>query len=257
MKIFRKIRFKLLTNSSFSKYFMYAIGEILLVVLGILIALYINNKKDVYDRQEKQTNHLTLIKEELEKNLVIINKEDDTLLEIIKNIRDFINLANSTDSKKGISETTISELLFLPITRAIEVDYENGAFSEFISSSSLKDIKNDSLRGLLRSWKRKLETLKLQENVIRKSLSKSNNFIEINGSLKTIFDHIDVSESYFKVNNSFINSSNKNLLKSEQFENILMQYLGVTTQLHQKTYPMFKDDILILINLIKGDLKIN
>jgi hypothetical protein len=236
---------------------MYAIGEILLVVLGILIALYINNKKDVYDRQEKQTNHLTLIKEELEKNLVIINKEDDTLLEIIKNIRDFINLANSTDSKKGISETTISELLFLPITRAIEVDYENGAFSEFISSSSLKDIKNDSLRGLLRSWKRKLETLKLQENVIRKSLSKSNNFIEINGSLKTIFDHIDVSESYFKVNNSFINSSNKNLLKSEQFENILMQYLGVTTQLHQKTYPMFKDDILILINLIKGDLKIN
>jgi hypothetical protein len=236
---------------------MYAIGEILLVVLGILIALYINNKKDVYDRQEKQTNHLTLIKEELEKNLAIINKEDDTLLEIIKNIRDFINLANSTDSKKGISETTISELLFLPITRAIEVDYENGAFSEFISSSSLKDIKNDSLRNLLRSWNRKLETLKLQENVIRKSLSKSNNFIEINGSLKTIFDHIDVSESYFEVKNSFVNSSNKNLLKSEQFENILMQYLGVTTQLHQKTYPMFRDDILILINLIKGDLKIN
>ncbi len=43
MKFFRKIRQKLLTESKFSKYFMYAVGEIILVVIGILIALQINN----------------------------------------------------------------------------------------------------------------------------------------------------------------------------------------------------------------------
>ena len=40
---FRKIRYQLFTNNKFSKYLLYAIGEIVLVVIGILIALQINN----------------------------------------------------------------------------------------------------------------------------------------------------------------------------------------------------------------------
>ncbi|MDB4270474.1 DUF6090 family protein [bacterium] len=43
IKFFRKIRQQLLTENKFSKYLLYAIGEIVLVVIGILIALYINN----------------------------------------------------------------------------------------------------------------------------------------------------------------------------------------------------------------------
>ena len=43
MKIFRKIRQKVLSENKFSNYFIYAIGEIVLVVIGILIALQINN----------------------------------------------------------------------------------------------------------------------------------------------------------------------------------------------------------------------
>ena len=43
IKYFRKIRQKLLSENKFSKYLIYAIGEILLAVIGILIALRINN----------------------------------------------------------------------------------------------------------------------------------------------------------------------------------------------------------------------
>ncbi|MFT7073388.1 DUF6090 family protein [Patiriisocius sp. Uisw_017] len=43
VKFLRKIRQKMLTENKFSKYLIYAIGEIILVVLGILIALAINN----------------------------------------------------------------------------------------------------------------------------------------------------------------------------------------------------------------------
>tara|TARA_R110002072_G_scaffold55904_3_gene145084 strand:+ start:2727 stop:3485 length:759 start_codon:yes stop_codon:yes gene_type:complete len=50
IKFFRKFRQKLLSENKLAKYFIYAIGEIILVVIGILIALYINNlnteKKD-------------------------------------------------------------------------------------------------------------------------------------------------------------------------------------------------------------------
>ncbi|MDT0605992.1 DUF6090 family protein [Croceitalea rosinachiae] len=43
IKLFRRIRQKLLSENKFSKYLLYAIGEIILVVIGILIALQINN----------------------------------------------------------------------------------------------------------------------------------------------------------------------------------------------------------------------
>tara|TARA_R110000744_G_C19341610_1_gene559505 strand:+ start:1282 stop:1512 length:231 start_codon:yes stop_codon:yes gene_type:complete len=55
IKFFRHIRQKILTENKFSKYLLYAIGEIVLVVIGILIALFINswdqdriNKKNEY-----------------------------------------------------------------------------------------------------------------------------------------------------------------------------------------------------------------
>ncbi|MDB9961166.1 DUF6090 family protein [Oceanihabitans sp.] len=43
IKFFRKIRKRLLTENKFSKYLLYAIGEIILVVIGIMIALQVNN----------------------------------------------------------------------------------------------------------------------------------------------------------------------------------------------------------------------
>lgn len=43
IKFFRRIRQRLLTENKFSKYLIYAVGEIILVVIGILIALQINN----------------------------------------------------------------------------------------------------------------------------------------------------------------------------------------------------------------------
>lgn len=43
MKFFRRIRQKLLTENKFSKYLLYAIGKIVLVVIGILLSLQINN----------------------------------------------------------------------------------------------------------------------------------------------------------------------------------------------------------------------
>ena len=55
IKFFRKIRQNLLMENKTSKYFKYAVGEILLVVIGILIALQINN----WNEQQKQNNMLS------------------------------------------------------------------------------------------------------------------------------------------------------------------------------------------------------
>ncbi|WP_162919882.1 DUF6090 family protein [Hanstruepera ponticola] len=57
IKFFRKIRERLLTENKFDKYLLYAIGEIILVVFGFLIALQINNWNE-----ERKTENLEVSK---------------------------------------------------------------------------------------------------------------------------------------------------------------------------------------------------
>tara|TARA_B100000795_G_C22750722_1_gene419308 strand:- start:690 stop:872 length:183 start_codon:yes stop_codon:yes gene_type:complete len=58
IKFFIKIRQKLLTENNFGKYFIYAIGEIILVVIGILIAIQINNWNDSQKDSYRETKIL-------------------------------------------------------------------------------------------------------------------------------------------------------------------------------------------------------
>ena len=76
IKFFRKIRQRLLTENKFSKYLLYAIGEIILVVIGILIALQVNNYNEAKKQEIKTKEILTKVHEELAIN---IQKSDDII----------------------------------------------------------------------------------------------------------------------------------------------------------------------------------
>ncbi len=66
IKFFRKIRQSLLVEGKTGKYFKYAIGEIVLVVIGILLALQINNWNEARKTRNKEMSYLTNIKNDLE-----------------------------------------------------------------------------------------------------------------------------------------------------------------------------------------------
>ncbi len=70
IKFFRKIRQKLLSENKFSKYLLYAIGEIILVVIGILIALQINNWNETQKQIDKEIILLTEVKANLQEDLI-------------------------------------------------------------------------------------------------------------------------------------------------------------------------------------------
>jgi hypothetical protein len=73
IKFFRKIRQNLLSEGKTGKYLKYAIGEIILVVIGILIALQINNW-NINNQQEKlETKYLKEIRNNLKSDLPDIN----------------------------------------------------------------------------------------------------------------------------------------------------------------------------------------
>ena len=66
--IFRHIRKALLSENRFSVYLLYAIGEILLIVIGILIALQISNWSESNKSEEEIKNILVLIKDNLKED---------------------------------------------------------------------------------------------------------------------------------------------------------------------------------------------
>ncbi|MFK8061167.1 MAG: DUF6090 family protein [Polaribacter sp.] len=65
MKLFRKSRFSKLKQNKIASYLVYAIGEIFLVVLGILIAVYINNKNEERQKEKELKNIFYIIKNDL------------------------------------------------------------------------------------------------------------------------------------------------------------------------------------------------
>ena len=69
ISVLRKIRKKLLEQNRAQRYVLYAIGEIVLVVIGILIALAINNSNQRRVIEEKEQVYLKGLKEEFERDI--------------------------------------------------------------------------------------------------------------------------------------------------------------------------------------------
>ncbi|MFH6768276.1 DUF6090 family protein [Gaetbulibacter aquiaggeris] len=75
IKLFRNIRQNLLNEGKTSKYFKYAIGEIVLVVIGILIALQINNWNSNRIQKQKESIYVANIKRDLKEQLTTIKSQ--------------------------------------------------------------------------------------------------------------------------------------------------------------------------------------
>ena len=69
IRFFRKIRQKLLSENKFSKYLIYAIGEIVLVVIGILIAIQVSNLNEQKKLEKKELTYLRDLGETLRYDL--------------------------------------------------------------------------------------------------------------------------------------------------------------------------------------------
>lgn len=81
IKLFRKIRQQLLSEGKTRKYFKYAIGEIVLVVIGILIALQINN----WNEAKKSKSNVIQLMENVQKELILnINKANFIIAQCVE-----------------------------------------------------------------------------------------------------------------------------------------------------------------------------
>ena len=87
IKLFRKIRQNLLAEGKTTKYFKYAIGEIILVVIGILIALQINNWNTNKANEKESYNQLLEVQKEVLNNSIEFDEKGTYYFKKLRDVR--------------------------------------------------------------------------------------------------------------------------------------------------------------------------
>lgn len=157
IKFFRKIRQSLLSEGKTKKYLKYAIGEIILVVIGILIALQINNLNEERLLRNKEQVLLHQLKQEFSSNL--------TQLEQKIKVRDIMissakRLLLMIDDKTKMVPDSIAH--YLSLTRM------NPTFdpirNDLTEGDKLSLIRDSKLKSLLTQWGSNAVQLEESEN---------------------------------------------------------------------------------------------
>jgi uncharacterized protein DUF6090 len=142
IKFFRKIRQQLLTENNFSKYLIYAVGEIILVVIGILIALSINNWNEKIKFKNKTQVMLSNLVQELDQNTARLRymKEVSThLWSMEETSKRFDSLLVMFQDGADINEIQI--LCESPLIRFNEFNLNTSVYDEMISAGTLSRLE--------------------------------------------------------------------------------------------------------------------
>ncbi|WP_350284336.1 DUF6090 family protein [uncultured Croceitalea sp.] len=142
MKVFGLLRQKLLSENKFKSYTLYAIGEILLVVVGILIALQIDNQSEYKKERKQEAALLTNLKNDIALDVKQIDANtEETILRLGKldSLVQLLQTPDNVDKKSFVQESF--EFVFDNYFRS-----NSGVFDEAVSSGRMSYIENETLR---------------------------------------------------------------------------------------------------------------
>lgn len=144
---FRKIRATLLAEGKTAKYLKYAIGEILLVVIGILIAVQINNWNETRKVDLREISFLINMSDEIKSDIKYFIKNDSLYASYESDSEEAIDKLYQA---KTINDIIIVDSLFNFKWRNLPVNRRT--YDEMISTGSFYTLKNKILRNKISDY---------------------------------------------------------------------------------------------------------
>lgn len=250
IKFFRRIRQKLLAEKIFNKYLVYAIGEIILIIIGILIALQISNWNEVKKIRSSEQQYLLALKTEFNFNKVELEK-------IMK--RNMINAENAIKvlnimgpESPQITEEELSFLLAGSLSFEVQFDPNQGVLDEIIGSGKLGLFSNDELKFALSSWNGLLQRARLQEKELQRlryiTIDIVRNESNLRKGLGPFIEKWKITPSKFK-------KGSVDILQSLPFEGHMMGIATMSLNLNNNDYLRFSEEIDRILLLIDDELK--
>lgn len=167
IKFFRNIRYKLLRENRFTRYLVYALGEILLVVIGILIALNVNNRnlRNIENKKEQklieklhaQTSiNLKKVQEEV-KFYTYVQHKSDSILSVFKS-KNF-----------DITQKDLTALLQV-LTFDYHLNLDLTTLNEASENGNLSLIRSGDLREAIYDFENQNDLFRQREHIINQDL---------------------------------------------------------------------------------------
>ena len=263
---FRRIRKKLADDNPTSakasagmktgKYLSYAIGEIVLVVIGILIALQINNWNYKRLERKEEIEILNSVKNDIENTIAEFDHLNQIREKMLSSTKSIFKLTNSMDFKNKELDSLIGLTFYRPTFNNIL-----GTIDQLFSSGKISLIQNDSIRNFLISWPGSINDM-IEEETYAMTLFQ-NNYYPVVAKYILIQDVIDqnFSTSFFgtgireeEYSDIPLKSDREGLLKDREFLNHLRMrasHLQITnTETKELTLHARK-----LIGMIDNEIK--
>ncbi len=240
----------MLTENKFSKYLIYAIGEIILVVIGILIALSINNWNEQRKQQKIEQEYLLSLQSEFNTNMDKLNFSIAENEAIIKGINGLLNLFDN-EVLDSVSNKYLKETFRSVLGNQMSFKPSTGVLNDIISSGNLNLIANQKLRQRLASFESSLDFLKLQENNALAVKENLKSIIYKESSIRKLAGELLSPQT----NSISKNINNKLLFNSVELENYLIDFV----LLHKSAagiifFGGLKNEIEVILNEIEQEL---
>ena len=153
-KFFRSFRLSAITGNRIRKYFLYASGEILLVVIGILIALQVNN----WNEKRKEHDEVAIIKQnlydEFKQNRKVLAERIGLIDKALDHSRQV--MAFMGKSRDYINSHNLDSILVYSLYYG-NFNPSNSTIMELLQAGKLKLLEDKQLKQLISDWLQMLE----------------------------------------------------------------------------------------------------
>ena len=219
MKIFRKVRRTLLASGKTKSYLIYAFGEIVLIVIGILIAWKINSINEIRKNRIVELKIYQSLNEELSANLVLL---DSSIVSYAKNVQTLQNTIKSIRSQPQEITEEIKEGIINVHLKSTKL--QSSAINSVNSTNKFEFIESDLLRDLIASYPNELNNFENQETKIKNVVT--NRLQPIIESYVSLIDILLNRDLKNNKSQSFSKQSDyTKLLNSKEYQNIIVDRL--------------------------------
>jgi len=219
MRLFRKIKKNLIASGKIKNYLLYALGEILLIVIGILIAWKINNSNEIRKNKIVELKIYQSLNEELNANLVLL---DSSVVRYAQNIQTIQNTIQSIRSQPKELSDQVKEGIINVNHKVTKL--QSAAINSVSSTNKFEFIESDLLRDLIAAYPNELNTFENQEAkisniVVNRLQPEIESHLSLIDILLTRDQRHNKTETYSKQEDYYA------LLNSKEYQNVLIDRL--------------------------------
>ncbi|WKK66495.1 DUF6090 family protein [Lutimonas zeaxanthinifaciens] len=255
LPFFRKIRLRLARDNQFFKYSRYAIGEIVLVVIGILIALYINNWNERRKDLERFDQALVEVEKELIFNITSVRTGiyfhsyyDSIYLKVLIDTLQF-------DDYKGYARRALTNIGCDPFI----VKLQDKSFSKMPQVKDLTPEQDSILIGLNSVHNFYANVVKDFEDDVKESALKKERILEKYDWFRDWqFEELkdEVITNYFLRNPEHLNSVSVVYKKQSRYNQWINNYDRISVSTYRKLHKYLNDKEIERANSINLDIDV-